>query len=238
MRTELFALRTVAAHRRAIALAIAFSGFLAISFLGVRDLASTAAVDAESALSAGAVSGFVAVVYAAAAAGGEVARGGLALALLADADRTRAVRDRLAAHAGAGATLGFAGAATAAILTFGLLGAGGGPLPGAGDLVSRGAGTILYGALMGVLGAGLGLALRNPAAAVIAALVALLALDPLFAGISDEIARWGLGGAAGSLTGSGADDLPPAWAGGLTLLAYAAALGAAATALTARRDVP
>ncbi len=169
---------------------------------------------------------------------GRSARGGLALALLADTDRRRAVRDRLAAHAVAGAILGFAGAATAAILTFGLLAAGSGPLPGADDLISRGAGTILYGALMGVLGAGLGLALRNAAAAVITALVVLLALDPLFAGISNEVARWGLGGAAGSLTGSGADDLPPAWAGGLTLLVYAVALGAVATTLTARRDVP
>ncbi len=239
MRTELLALRTVAAYRRALALAIAFSGFLAISFLGVRDLASTAAVDARSALSSGAVTGFVVIVYAAASAGGEIARGGLALALLGgDHDRRRAVRDRLAAHAAAGATLGLAGAATAAVLAFGLLSAGGGPLPGLDDLVALAAGTILYAALMGTLGAALGLALRSPAAAVITALVVLLALDPLFAGISDEIARWGLGGAAGSLTGSGGDDLPPAWAGGLTLLAYAAVVGAIATALTARRDVP
>ena len=50
---------------------------------------------------------------------------------------------------------------------------------------------------MGVLGAALGLALRSPAAAVITALVVLLALDPLFSGFSTEIARWGLGGAAG-----------------------------------------
>ena len=111
MSTELCALRTVAAHRRALALAIAFSGFLAISFLGVRDLASTAPVDAESALSSGAVTGFVAVVYAAATAGGEIARGGLALALLAGGDRTQAIRDRLAAHAVAGATLGAGGRA-------------------------------------------------------------------------------------------------------------------------------
>ena len=55
---------------------------------------------------------------------------------------------------------------------------------------------------MGVLGAALGLALRSPAAAVITALVVLLALDPLFSGFSDPVARWGLGGAAGSLTGS------------------------------------
>src|SRR6185436_10960803 len=129
VRTELLALRTVAAYRRALALAIAFSGFLAISFLGVRDLASTAPVDARSALSSGAVTGFVAVVYAAASAGGEIARGGLALALLGSPDRRRAVLDRRGAHAAAGALVGLAGAAMAAILTYALLGFGGGLLP-------------------------------------------------------------------------------------------------------------
>jgi hypothetical protein len=89
-----------------------------------------------------------------------------------------------------------------------------------------------------VAGAALGLALRSPVAAIVTVLVALLALDPLFAGILDGVARWGPGGAAGSLTGSGAEDLPPASAGGLTLLAYVTALGAVATTLTARRDVP
>ena len=238
MITEFRALRTVAGYRRALALAIATAAFLVISFLGVRDLDQTTAADAASALSVGAVSGFVAVVYSAATAGGEIARGGLALALLADPDRGRALRNRLAAHALAGAAIGLTGAAAAAVLAFVLLAAGGAPLPGAGELAARGAGTIVYGALAGAAGAALGLALRSPAAAVITILVVLLALDPLFAGLSTEVARWGPGGAAGSLTGSGADDLPPPWAGGLALLAYAAALSAVAAALTARRDVP
>jgi hypothetical protein len=186
----------------------------------------------------GAVVGFGAVVYSGATTGGEVARGGLALALLGDPDRVAAVRARVLAHALAGAVFGVAGAVTAALLSYGLLGAGGGPLPGADEVAVRGGVTVLYGALMGALGALVGLALRSPAAAVITVLVVLLALDPLLAGLSNELARWGLGGAAGSLTGSGADDLPPAWAGGLALLAYCAALAAAATALTVRRDIP
>jgi hypothetical protein len=238
VKTEFWALRTVAAYRRALALAIAFSGFLAISYLGVRDLATTAPVDAESALSSGAVTGFVAIVYAAATAGGEIARGGLALAHLGSPDRQRAIRDRLGAHAVAGATFGAVGAITAAVLTFGLLSAGGGPIPGADDLAARATGTIAYGALMGVIGAALGLAFRSPAAAIITALVVMLALDPLLAGLLDVFAQWGPGGAAGSLTGSGASDLPRPWAGGLTLCVYAAILGGAAAALTARRDVP
>ena len=76
MRTEFDALRTVAGYRRAIALAIASAAFVTVSFVGVRDLDSTAPVDADSALSMGAVVGFVAVIYAAATTAGELSRGG------------------------------------------------------------------------------------------------------------------------------------------------------------------
>lgn len=233
MNTELAALRTVPGFRRALALALAFSGFLAISYLGLKDLETTTLTDARSALS-----GLVAVVYAAATAGGEVARGGLSPALIARPDRGAAVRDRLAAYAVAGALLGLGGTAMAAALTYVLLGFGGAELPGIGALVSRTLGTVVYAALMGALGAALGLAARSAAPPVIAVLVVLLFVEPIFAGLSDPVARWGPGGAAGALTASSTEDLPPAWAGGLTLLAYALAFGALAHVLTARRDVP
>ena len=73
-------------------------------------------------------------------------------------------------------------------------------------MLQRAAGTIVYASLMGVIGAALGLALRSQAAAVVTALVVLLALDPLFAGLLDAVAQWGPGGAAGALTGSGAEE--------------------------------
>ena len=73
---------------------------------------------------------------------------------------------------------------------------------------------------------------------MIAILAVLLFFDPLFGGLSDPVARWGPGGAAGALTVSTTEDLPPAWAGGLALCAYAAVAAAAATALSSRRDVP
>ena len=41
MRIEFDALRTVPGFRRALALALAFSGFLAISYLGLKDLDTT-----------------------------------------------------------------------------------------------------------------------------------------------------------------------------------------------------
>ena len=239
MRTELAALRSVPAFRRAIAVSLALAGLLTINFLGLKDLATTTAEDARSALSSGAVAGFVAIAYAAGSAGAEMARGGLALALLSTrATRAEAVRARLAAYAVAGGLLGAAGAAMALVLTFLLLGLGGAHLPPAGQVIGRAAGTVVYGALMGALGAGAGLALRSAPAAVTTTLVILLALDPFAAGLSTPIARWGIGGVSGALTGSGASDLPPAWAAGLALLAYTGLLAALAGALTARRDVP
>lgn len=239
MRTELAALRSVPTFRRALAVSLALAGMLTINFLGLKGLATTTAEDARSALSSGAVAGFVAIAYAAGSAGAEVARGGLALALLSTRESRRdAVLARLGAYAGAGALLGMAGAAIALVLTFLLLGLGGAHLPGAGQVVGRAAGTVIYGALMGALGAAAGLALRSAPAAVATTLVILLALDPFAAGISTPISHWGIGGVSGALTGSGASDLPPAWAAGLALLAYAGLLGAVASALTARRDVP
>lgn len=239
MRTELAALRSVPSFRRAQAAAIALAGVLAITFLGVKDLARSTPDDIRNALATGAVAGLVALAYAAGAAGGEVARGGFALALLSGrTPRRRAALARLLAHAAAGALLGVAGAVTAIVATFLLLGFGGAHLPTAGMVAGKAAGTVIYGALMGALGAGLGLLVRSPAAAVAIAVVFLLGVDPLAAGISDPIAHWGLGGVSGALTGSGASDLEPAWEAGLALLGYAAALGAVATAVTDRRDVP
>ncbi|MDA0181082.1 hypothetical protein OJ997_12310 [Solirubrobacter phytolaccae] len=238
MSTELAALRTVPGFRRALALALAFTGFLAISYLGLKDLGTTTLTDARSALSSGAISGLVAIVYGAASAGGEVARGGLGLALIARPERRAALRDRLAAYAAAGALIGAGGTAMAAVLTYVLLGFGGADLPAAGDLATRALGTVAYTALMGGIGAAIGLAARSAAPPVIAILAVLLFLDPLFSGLSDPVARWGPGGAGASLTRSATEDLPPAWAGGLTLCLYAAIAAAAATALTARRDVP
>lgn len=238
MTTELAALRTVPGFRRSLALALAFSGALAISYLGLKDLHTTIVTDARSALSSGAIAGLVAIVYAAASAGGEVARGGLSLALIARPGRRAAVRDRIAAYAAAGALIGLGGTAMAAVVTYALLGFSGADLPGAGDLAARVLGATLYAGLLGATGAALGLAARSAAPPVIAILAVLLFLEPLFAGLSDPVASWGPGGAAGALTGSSTEDLPPPWAGGLTLLLYAAIASAVAYALTARRDVP
>jgi ABC-type transport system involved in multi-copper enzyme maturation permease subunit len=238
MRTELAALRSVPSFRRALAAAIALAGVLTITVLGVKDLARSTTNDMNSALASGAVAGLVALAYAGGVAGGEVARGGLALALMGGRSRRRGVRDRLLAHGAAGAAFGVAAAVTAGVLTFLLLGFGGAHEPTAGMVAGRAGTTVLYAVLMGVLGAALGLAVRSPAAALAVAALYLLAAEPMMAGISDPIAHWGLDGVSAALTGTGASDLEPAWQAGLALVAYAGVLGAVAAALTERRDVP
>jgi ABC-type transport system involved in multi-copper enzyme maturation permease subunit len=166
MRTELAALRSVPSFRRALAAAIALAGVLTITVLGVKDLARSTTNDMNSALASGAVAGLVALAYAGGVAGGEVARGGLALALMGGRSRRRGVRDRLLAHGAAGAAFGVAAAVTAGVLTFLLLGFGGAHEPTAGMVAGRAGTTVLYAVLMGVLGAALGLAVRSPAAAL------------------------------------------------------------------------
>ena len=76
------------------------------------------------------------------------------------------------------------------------------------------------------------------AAAVVTVLLVLLVLDPFAAGLSTEIARWGPTGAAGALTGQRRGRPSAGLGGALALVVYAVVLGALATALTARRDVP
>src|SRR5262249_3523914 len=100
------------------------------------------------------------------------------------------------------------------------------------------AGTVVYAALMGALGAGVGLALRSAPAAVVTTLVVLLVLDPFAAGGSTPIAHWSPGGVSGALTGTGASHPPPASRARPARLAYTGLLGGLAGALTARRDVP
>ena len=155
-------------------------------------------------------------MYAAAHGG----RGGRARRARARADRASTTAPRPSATASSPTPPPARASAWAArswprSLTYVLLGFGGAELPGAQDLLTRALGTVLYCALMGATGGALGLAARSAAPPVIAILAVLLFLEPLFAGLSDPVARWGPGGAAAALTASSTEDVPPAWAGGL-----------------------
>ena len=237
MKAELLALRTTRSTLRFVAGSWALALFLAVSYLGLRDLAQTLPEDAEGAVASASAAGLLLLLLGAASASGETRHGTLPGALVAAPDRVRLVLAKAAATALLSAAAGAAAALLAAIYVLIALALAGGDAPPAGTLAEVVARTAVYCALMGVAGAGAGAALRSQAAAVALPLVVVLVADPLLASISEVEARWGPGGAAASLLGTGGSDLLPGWAGALLLAGYAGACVAAGAVALRRRDV-
>jgi ABC-2 type transport system permease protein len=97
-------------------------------------------------------------------------------------------------------------------------------------------------ALYGSIGVAIGALVRNQIAAVVGAVVWMLAVEGLLVTLFPSIDRWMPGGATEGLLQVGRaattrGDLLPAWAGALVLVAYAAAIGLLAGAVTLRRDL-
>ncbi len=102
------------------------------------------------------------------------------------------------------------------------------------------AGRCVYGALIAALGVGIGMLVRNQAAALVATLVFLLAIEPALGAVSGGVATYGLNGAALSIFGAsdtGIADVLPFGAGVALYLGYVLLFLGAGTALTLRRDV-
>src|SRR5262249_13366576 len=95
---------------------------------------------------------------------------------------------------------------------------------------------VLYGALCGAAGAGIGHATGSQAGGILGALGVLLILDPILSDQSSVVAKLGPVGASGAWLGGTAAEAPW-WQGGLALAAYCAGLVAAGCVLLAHRDV-
>ncbi len=233
---ELLGLATSRATVRALALALAAGGALAVTFLGVRDVAADTALDVREALSNASVSGLVALLYGVVVAGGETRHRTLAGLLLLQPRRARVVLAQAAALGLCGAVfaLGALLLALAVVLAILVIGGAGAPF-GAGALgvIVR---AVIYGALCGAAGAGLGHATGSQAGGVLAALGVLLIVDPILSDQSLFVARFGPVGASSAWLGGTAAEVPW-WQGGLALVAYTAALVALGCALLGRRDV-
>jgi hypothetical protein len=233
---ELLGLATARATVRALALALAAGGALAVTFLGVHDVAANTAIDVRDALSNASVSGLVALLYGVVVAGGETRHRTLAGVLLLQPRRWRVVLAQAAA-------LGLCGAAFAAgalllalvvVLAILVLGGAGAPLDmGVVGVIVR---AVVYGALCGAAGAGLGHATGSQAGGVLAALGVLLIVDPILSDQSLFVARFGPVGASSAWLGGAASEIPW-WQGGLALVGYVVCLVGLGCALLGRRDV-
>jgi ABC-2 type transport system permease protein len=156
--------------------------------------------------------------------------------------RDRVIAAKLAVYALAGAAAGVTSSGAALAVTAAWWAERGGHLQLSGtDIWLTLLGGVAANCALAAIGVGLGALIRNPAAAIAAAL-AWFALIEGIAGqlLGSGLARWlpfYASEALGRSNLSATARLLPQWGGGLMLLAYAAVFAAAAVFTTLRRDV-
>lgn len=116
-----------------------------------------------------------------------------------------------------------------------------------GDLYVRiMAGSVLIGAVLGVVGVAVGSLIRGQLLAVLGAVLWLQIVEGLLLVFADWIAKWSISGAITSVlgvamrgpdVGYSAEDMLGPWQSVVLLLGYAVVFGAVATATTMRRDI-
>jgi ABC-2 type transport system permease protein len=197
--------------------------------------------DVRSVLSSAGASGLMMLILGVVASAGEYRHGTIAWTLLVTPERLRVAAGQALACAVAGAAVVTVAGLLTAVVALPWLGARDAPSLSAGEVVGIFAGGILYGALAGAFGAGLGALLRNQVAAVVLVLVLLFVLDPALIALVDGYDRFSLSGLGTSISGGSEQDvegdLLPFWASVLVWAGYTAVLVGAAALLTSRRDI-
>lgn len=105
-------------------------------------------------------------------------------------------------------------------------------------------GTVLASGLYALVGLGLGSLLRNQIAGIVVAVAWVQLIEGIVLVVLPEVGKWLPGGAVSAIVRAdiglgtpGVDDLLPAWAGALLLLAYGLAFATIAALTTTRRDI-
>jgi ABC-2 type transport system permease protein len=163
----------------------------------------------------------------------------LAASLLVGPVRPRTTGARIVAFAITGLAVGLAMLAVTALLGAALLAGAQGPALGASDYAEVLAGGLLATVLATVLGAGVGILVRNQVAAVVGALVWLFIFEPLLATLGGDTEDYIILNAA-QVIGAGAGDANGGLGYGgavLVLGGWAAIFVAAGLVVDARRDV-
>lgn len=199
----------------------------------------------RSTLSNTGIIGLLMIVLGVVGSAGEYRHGTITSSLLSIPSKTRFLAAKAIAYLLAGLAVAVVSFALVVVLTllwnngdgqsFSSLGVSG------GDLLGIFLGATAYVALAGVLGVGVGALLTNQVAAVVGVLILLFIIDPSLAALIDGYGKWGLSGVGMSLSGGTGSDggyplLSPG-AAAAVFFGYSAAMVAAATVATQRRDV-
>jgi ABC-2 type transport system permease protein len=198
--------------------------------------------DVRSLLSSAGGAGLMMLILGSVFSAGEYRHGTIAWTLLVTPQRLRVAAGQALACALGGAAISFVAAALTAVVALPWLGAKDADMLASGDVLGIFAGGILYGALAGAFGAGLGALLRNQVFAVVLVLVFLFVLDPTLIALVDGYDKFSPTGLQTSITGGaeedfGGDDLLPFAVATLVWVGYTAVLVGAAALLTSRRDI-
>lgn len=189
-----------------------------------------------------AIGGLFAAMLGALSVTSEFRSGTIRPTLLVTPSRGRVLAGKVVACALAGAAIGLlAEALTAGALAAGLAARGIDGQLAAADHVQLLVGGMLSGALLAVIGVGVGAAVRNQIAALVGLCLWLLFVEPLLLGDVPAVGRYApeasAGAVAGALQTRVGDDLAAPALGALLLTAYAALAALAGACLLNRRDV-
>jgi ABC-2 type transport system permease protein len=233
---ELFKLRT---RRSAWAFIAACLGLVLMSVVG--ELASgplEPGRGVQSVLSNAGTSGILVLLAGMLVSVGEYRHGTISRAFITIPRRGRVITAKAIALVVVGAIVGLVSVLVAAVIAFPWLAADGIDI----GLTSHDIGTIfgacvVFSALSGALGVGLGSIFGEHGAALALTMVGLIIFEITLASLLPEIERYGPGAAGVALSGLPSDTLLSMWVGGLVYGGYAVLALGAATWLTQRRDI-
>ncbi|MGH2828640.1 MAG: hypothetical protein ACRDKF_16900 [Actinomycetota bacterium] len=180
-----------------------------------------------------------ALVFGVIGMAGEYRQGTVTPTFLAAPVRWRIVATKAVAYGIAGLLFGAAATLLAALVAYAGLAIKGFEVVLSGsDLSTILGGTTASAAIFGVLGVGIGALIPNQIAALIAALVEQLVVEPLLFGFFPEQGRFLVGGASSILSGApNTGATLSLWAAAAVLLAWCAAMLVGGTVITERKDI-
>ena len=211
---------------------------IVILTLGIDDHLNTEQ-DVRDLLSTAGIYGLMTLILGVVAGAGEYRHGTIAWTLLVTPNRLRAVGGGVIACFLGGLAIGVVVASCVTAVALPWLSAKDAVLPPTGDLLKILLGGVLYAALAAALGSAFGQLLRNQVAGVVIVLVLIFVVDPVIAGLLENVGQFTLTGLGIAMSGgdNGDTNVLPLGVAALVWALYTALFTALAVIFTSRRDI-
>jgi ABC-2 type transport system permease protein len=236
--SELLKFRTTRTFWALAASALGLVLLIVILTLAIDDNLSSEE-DVRNLLSSAGIYGLLTLILGVVAGAGEYRHGTIAWTLLVTPQRLRAVGGSVIACFLGGLAIGVVVVAGVAAVALPWLNAKDAVMPPTGDTLQILFGGVLYGALAAALGSAFGQLLRNQVAGVVIVLVLIFVVDPVIAGLLENVGQFTLTGLGIAMTGgdNGDTNTLPLGVAALVWALYTALFTALAVIFTSRRDI-